>query len=92
MINSKSEYRNRKQIPISNVQMTKTVIVFQCQKTCLDHSNLDDNVIKYGSSPKELIQIKDSRIPGFQDSSAMLKYYEELNVRQKVVYTLFAYL
>ncbi len=28
-------------------------------------------IIKMGSSPKELIQIKDSRIPGVQDSSEM---------------------
>ena len=34
----------------------------------------------FGSSPKELIQIKDSRIPGVQDSSVMLKNYEELKV------------
>jgi len=36
------------------------------------------SVIKFGSSPKELIQIKDSRIQGFQDSSDMLKNYKEL--------------
>jgi len=36
--------------------------------------------IFFGSSPKELIQIKDSRIPGVQDSSVMLKNYEELKV------------
>jgi len=34
----------------------------------------------FGSSQKELIQIKDSRIPEFQDSSDMLKNYKELNV------------
>jgi len=33
-----------------------------------------------GSSPKELIQIKDSRIRGVEDSSAMLKNSKELNV------------
>ena len=40
-------------------------------------------VLILGSSSKELIQIKDSRIPGVQDSSVMLKNYKELNVWQK---------
>jgi len=36
-----------------------------------------------GSSPKELIQVKDSRIPGVQDSSVMLRNYKGLNVWKK---------
>jgi hypothetical protein len=41
-------------------------------------------VKNYGSSPKELIQIKDSRGRGFEDSSAMLNNYKALYVFQKV--------
>ena len=37
----------------------------------------------FGSSPKELIQMKGSRDPGFRGSSEMLKNYKELNVWQK---------
>ena len=40
-------------------------------------------VIMNGSSPKELVDEKDSRGQGFKDSSEMLKTYKELKVWQK---------
>jgi len=77
---------------VCNEAAAETKGVSPIQKRNIYQNQSQEIVNLFGSSPKELIQIKDSRIPGFQDSSAMLKYYEELNVWQKVVYTLFAYL
>jgi hypothetical protein len=48
-----------------------------CSKKAL--SSRGFHIYKYGSSPKELILKEDSRIPGGQDSSDMLRNYKELN-------------
>ena len=46
-------------------------------------SLIESCVIMNGSSPKELVDEKDSRGQGFKDSSEMLKNYKELKVWQK---------
>ena len=42
-----------------------------------------NQIIKYRSSPKELVEYQDTRGQGVQDSSEMLKNYKELKVWQK---------
>ncbi len=43
----------------------------------------DGKISLFGSSPKELVDEKDSRGQGVKDSSEMLKDYKELKVWQK---------
>jgi hypothetical protein len=50
---------------------------------CLNYEELQQLVLKSGSTPKELQYLKDSRGQGFEDSSEMLKNYKELKVWQK---------